>query len=217
MASLLDIIQLKGAASLSDVELLSFIIGDGSSEGVELAQQLLESCGGSLAGVCRMELSRLRMCAGIGLKRASRIAATAELGRRMASIESANRVISITSSEDVYSIFRPILAELTHEECWALYLTNSNRVIEYSRISQGGVQSTVVDQRLLIKRALELLSTRIIIVHNHPSGSSSPSEEDIKLTRRVIEAATLFDIDIVDHVIISSTGSTSLKAQGLLK
>ena len=111
---------------------------------------------------------------------------------------------------------RPLLKELKHEECWALFLTNSNRVVERYRISQGGVQATVVDQRLIVKRALELLATRIILVHNHPSGSANPSGADHDITTKVKEATSLFDIQLLDHIIITASESYSFKSNGLL-
>lgn len=216
MASLHDLLQLRGAASLGDAELLSLLMEDGAEGSLERAKDLLEACGGTLAGIGRSELARLRMTAGVGLKRASRLVAAAELGRRMVALESAEAVQQITSSEDVIRLMRPRLAELGHEECWVLYLSSSNRVVEQMRISQGGVQATVVDHRLLIKRALELLATQLILIHNHPSGSAQPSEPDKELTRRVVEAAALFDIRVVDHLILSRGDSYSFRANGAL-
>lgn len=216
MASLHDLLQLRGAASLGDAELLSLLMEDGAEGSLERAKDLLEACGGTLAGIGRSELARLRMTAGVGLKRASRLVAAAELGRRMVALESADAVQQITSSEDVIRLMRPRLAELGHEECWVLYLSSSNRVVEQMRISQGGVQATVVDHRLLIKRALELLATQLILIHNHPSGSAQPSEPDKELTRRVVEAAALFDIRVVDHLILSRGDSYSFRAHGAL-
>ena len=89
-------------------------------------------------------------------------------------------------------------------------------MIERQRISQGGVQGTVVDHRLIVKRALELLSTRLILVHNHPSGAAEPSGQDRSLTTRIREAAALFDITLLDHLVISREGSFSFKQAGLL-
>jgi DNA repair protein RadC len=155
------------------------------------------------------------MVAGLGNRRAEQIQSAVEIGRRVAS---ANRAIedTISSSDDVVSAMRPLLKELKHEECWAIYLTNSNRIIERCRISQGGVQATVVDQRLIVKRALELLSTRIILVHNHPSGSATPSGADFEITKRIKEATSLFDIQLLDHIIISASESYSFKSSGKL-
>lgn len=202
-------IAVRGIESLSDAELLSIILEDRS-----LAEELVAECG-SLATIANMPASRLRMVAGVGSKRAERIHSAIEAGRR---VSSANRSIeeSITSSDDVIRAMRPLLKELKHEECWAIYLTNSNRIIERSRISQGGVQATVVDHRLIVKRALELLSTRIIIVHNHPSGSANPSGADFDITKRIKEATSLFDIQLLDHIIISATESYSFKSNGKL-
>ena len=152
-----------------------------------------------------MELPRLRMIEGVLLIRAEKIAASAELGGLLAAAEAQN-VDSIATSDDIVRIFRPIVEGLSHEECWVLFLTNSNRIIERQRISQGGVQATIVDNRLIVKRALELLSTQIVLVHNHPSGAAEPSDADIALTRKVREAAALFDIRLLDHIIIAGSG-----------
>ena len=170
---------------------------------------------GSLKEIAKLPTSRLRMAAGLGNKRAEKIQLATEFGRR---VSSANRAIEeqITSSDDIVRIMRPILKELKHEECWAIYLTNSNRIIEHCRISQGGVQATVVDQKLIVKRALELLSPRIIIVHNHPSGSATPSQADMDITAKIKSATALFDIQLLDHIIISETESYSFKSAGKL-
>lgn len=216
MSSVHDIIQLRGVAALSDAELLALLIDDCAEGSIERSEQLLSLFSGSLAGVARADLARLRMAAGVGLKRASRIAAAAELGRRMMALEADVSVQTITSTEDVVRLFRPKLAELQHEECWALFLTTSNRIIESFRVGQGGVQGTVVDQRLLIKRSLELLCSRIILLHNHPSGAAQPSMADKQLTQRVAEAAKLFDIELLDHIIISRNEFFSFRAEGLL-
>ena len=209
MQEIRDKVTLRGYEALSDLELLTLLLEDKT-----LAEELLRVCG-SLRAIADTQPSRLRMIAGLGSKRAERLLSATTLGRRVAS---ANRAIeeTITSSEDVVRTMRPLLKELKHEECWAIYLTNSNRIIERCRISQGGVQATVVDQRLIVKRALELLSTRLIIVHTHPSGSATPSGADFDITNRVKEATSLFDIQLLDHIIISASESYSFKSNGKL-
>lgn len=209
MQEIRDKVTLRGYEALSDLELLTLLLEDKT-----LAEELLRVCG-SLRAIADTQPSRLRMIAGLGSKRAERLLSATTLGRRVAST---NRAIeeTITSSEDVVRTMRPLLKELKHEECWAIYLTNSNRIIERCRISQGGVQATVVDQRLIVKRALELLSTRLIIVHNHPSGSATPSGADFDITNRVKEATSLFDIQLLDHIIISASESYSFKSNGKL-
>lgn len=202
-------VALRGYEVLSDSELLTLLLEDKA-----LAEELLRECG-SLRAIAESQPSRLRMIAGLGSKRAERLLSAITLGRRVASTNKAIEE-SITSSDDVVRIMRPLLKEFKHEECWAIYLTNSNRIIERCRISQGGVQATVVDQRLIVKRALELLSTRIIIVHNHPSGSATPSGADHDITKRIKEATALFDIQLLDHIIISANESYSFKSNGKL-
>lgn len=209
MKSIRDKIAVRGVGELSDAELLAVVIEDET-----LAEKIISECG-SLSGIVRTELPRLRMVEGLGLRRAEKIAASAELGRRLAAAEAQN-VDSIATSDDIVRIFRPIVEGLSHEECWVLFLTNSNRIIERQRVSQGGVQATIVDNRLIVKRALELLSTQIVLVHNHPSGAAEPSDADIALTRKVREAAALFDIRLLDHIIIAGSGSYSFRSGGLL-
>ncbi len=209
MKSIRDKIAVRGVGELSDAELLAVVIEDET-----LAEKIISECG-SLSGIVRMELPRLRMIEGLGLRRAEKVAASAELGRRLAAAEAQN-VDSIATSDDIVRIFRPIVEGLSHEECWVLFLTNSNRIIERQRVSQGGVQATIVDNRLIVKRALELLSTQIVLVHNHPSGAAEPSDADIALTRKVREAAALFDIRLLDHIIIAGSGSYSFRSGGLL-
>ena len=206
----------RGAASLSDAELLAMLVessGD-ARDPQQIADGLLRECG-SLQGVARSELGRLRMVEGIGMRRAERLVVAAEIGRRVAMTSNAE-VVSISTDADVVRLMRGQLESISHEECWVLYLTSSNRLIERQRVSQGGVQATVVDHRLIVKRALELLSTQIMMVHNHPSGAASPSEADKVLTRKVAEAAALFDIKLLDHIIISKEGSFSFRRENLI-
>lgn len=210
MQTLFDKMDVRGVASLTDEELVTLLVEDGP-----MAHALLESCG-SLAGIAREERARLRMIGGLGQQRARRLLAAVELGRRVATSEEQERQPVIRTSDDVVRLVRPAMEGLKYEECRALYLTSSNRLIEQQRISQGGVQGTIVDHRLVVKRALELLSTKIVLVHNHPSGAAEPSEADRHLTRRLKEAAALFDIRLVDHLIVAREGDFSFKRAGLL-
>lgn len=196
--------------SLSDRELLAVLVDD-----EQLAEALLASSDGSLARLAEVDAARLRMIGGLGLRRTQLLLSAAEFGRRIASSQ-AQEVDSISTSEDVVRLFRPQIEKLPHEECWAIYLTASNRIVERQRVSQGGVQSTVVDHRLIIKRALELLSTKLILIHNHPSGSAEASPQDKVLTERVVQAAALFDIQLLDHIIIAREGDFSFRREGLL-
>ena len=210
MQPLYDKALSRGIASLSDEELLTLLV-----EEPGVAASVLRSCGGSLASVAAEEPARLRMVGGLGRNRALRLLAAAEFGRRVAESRAGEADV-IATSDDVVHLFRPKLQRLDHEECWVLYLTSSNRIIERQRVSQGGVQGTVVDHRLIIKRALELLATQLIMVHNHPSGAAEPSPQDKVLTERIARAAALFDIRLLDHLIISREGDFSFLREGLL-
>lgn len=139
----------RGVETLTDQELLELLLDDGDSE--RLAGALLSSFEGRLAALGYADIARLRMAAGIGLKRAARIQAAVELGRRVLAARELGPD-PIGSSNDVVRIFRPLLTEMKHEECWCLYLNTGNRIVERQRVSQGGVQATVVDHRLVIKR-----------------------------------------------------------------
>lgn len=209
-------IAARGVESLSDSELLAVVMGEDTATAATAdAERLLEEYGGQLSAVCSDEIARLRMTAGLGLRRAERIAAAAELGRRV-SAQQSEQVQTVESSDDIRRMFAPRMEGLQHEECWAIYLTASNRVVDSRRVSQGGVSGTVVDHRLVVKRALELLVPQIIVVHNHPSGSAQPSGEDDRVTERLKEAAALFDIRLLDHIIIARGSHFSYAAQGRL-
>lgn len=210
MDALFDKMASRGVGALSDRELLTLLTDDG-----QVAEALLASSGGSLQRLAAEEIARLRMIGGLGLRRARLLAAAAELGRRVV-LEQSREADVITNSDDVVRLFRPQLERLAHEECWAVYLTSSNRIVERQRVSQGGVQATVVDHRLIVKRALELLATQLILIHNHPSGAAEASPQDRVLTEKVARAAALFDIRLLDHIIISREGDFSFLRAGLL-
>lgn len=210
MTEIADKMAARGVEALSDAELLTLLTEDGQT-----AAALLSQYGGSLARIGCEETARLRMVGGLGLKRARMLLAAAELGRRIAAARAQEADI-ISTSDDVVRLFRQQLEHLPHEECWAVYLTSSNRIVERQRISQGGVQGTVVDHRLIVKRALELLTPQLILIHNHPSGAAEPSPQDKALTEKIARAAALFDIRLLDHLIISREGDFSFLRAGLL-
>jgi DNA repair protein RadC len=218
MKNIFDKLASRGAQTLTDEELVAVLMAESVSDDKvrAVAEGVMDECGGRLCEVADVEFPRLRMMSGIGRLRASRLKAAVELGRRVACEDGAH-YDSIKSDEDVVRVMRPVVGSLQHEECWALYLASSGRILERMRISQGGVQATVVDCRLVIKRALELLAVQIVLVHNHPSGSAEPSRQDIELTERVAQASKLFDICLLDHVVVAQLEHYSFRAHGLLK
>lgn len=218
MKNISDKLFARGAEALTDEELVAMLIWDGTlgDNAVTRASELLAAAKGSLMGVVDIDISRLRMVAGIGKLRAQRIKTAAELGRRLSLAEAARHDV-VMSDADVVRIMEPLLGGMSHEECWVLYLASSGKVLERMRVSQGGVQATIVDCKIVIKRALELLAVQIVLVHNHPSGSVEPSKQDIDLTERIEAAARLFDIRLSDHVIIARGAHYSFRGHGVIK
>ena len=218
MKNITEKLQSRGAESLADEELLAVIIADDTTDerAKGVASDLLASAEGALQRIVDTDIMRLRMISGLGLKRAMRLKAAAEVGRRVA-IAEASTYDKVLSDGDVVRIMEPVLGGLQYEECWALYLASSGKVLDRVRISQGGVQATVVDCKMVIRRALELLAVQIVLVHNHPSGSPEPSLQDKVLTERVAQAAELFEIRLLDHVIVARGAHYSFRAHNLVK
>ena len=205
----------KGVAALSDSELLSILLreGDPGETALGCAERLLAHFGGRLNPMGHCTLDELRMSSHLGVKRAATLVAAFELSRRFR-IEQGSELQVVHTDRDITDLFAPLLSELAHEEFWVVYLNAAHRVIERTRISQGGVSATVVDARLIVKRAVERLAHAMILVHNHPSGNSTPSREDEELTERLRQAAALFDIALLDHIIIASNDHYSLRNHG---
>ncbi|MBC6409988.1 MAG: DNA repair protein RadC [Ekhidna sp.] len=195
---------LKGKVSLSDAELIAILIGSGNNEqtAVELSQHILNACENNLANLARLSVKDLEKFKGIGEAKAISIVAALEIGRRRKETEPIKK-ISIQSSEDAFNLLQGDLMDLTHEEFWMILMKRNNEVIKKEMISRGGVSGTVVDAKLVFKRALEMTSSAIILAHNHPSGNLKPSKEDIRLTKKINEAGKALDIAVLDHLIIT--------------
>lgn len=208
---------IKGARHLSDTELLAILIGSGTHDlsAVELARQILSMFDGNLALMGKAQAPDLIKVKGIGTAKAITVMAALELGKRRneAQIPGKN---GITSSRDVFNSVRALLCDLTYEEFWVLYLNQANHIIEKNRISQGGISGTVADIRIILKRGLELLTSSLIICHNHPSGNLKPSENDIRLTTKIKNAAAHMDIKLLDHLIVADNSYFSFSDEGIL-
>ncbi|MGY0407470.1 MAG: RadC family protein [Polaribacter sp.] len=194
----------KGKSSLSDAELVAILIGTGNRDesAVALSQRILKVVNGNINELAKQSAEKLMAFKGIGEAKAITIITALELGKRR-QLEIALKKSKITSSKDAASLMQPVIGDLDHEEFWVLFLNNSNKVILKSQISKGGLTATIVDVRLLFKRALELSSVAIIVCHNHPSGKLEPSISDTKLTQKIKEAGATLDIKLLDHLIIT--------------
>ena len=138
---------------------------------------------------------------GVGLAKAAGVIAAIEISRRRP-LETEKPIYSIHSSVDAYRYIAPILKDLDHEEFWVIYLNRSNRVIDSEKISSGGMAGTVIDIRILFRKALEVKACAIIVIHNHPSGALWPSDQDKQVTEKIREAGEIVDILLHDHLIV---------------
>ncbi|MCA6365364.1 MAG: DNA repair protein RadC [Bacteroidetes bacterium] len=206
----------KGAGYITDAELLAIIIAAGyeKQSALELAQTILRSVGNSLSGLSRLGLQELLSFRGIGYAKAIAILASIELGRRRQSDLYKRKRSKIWSSFDAYMILKPLLAELSHEEFWLLYLNRRSEVFQYEQLSKGGLSSTIVDPKILFRGVLQAGASGLILVHNHPSGNTLPSPEDKTLTRQLMEGGRILEIDIIDHIIIGNTSYYSFADEG---
>lgn len=207
----------KGAQSLSDAELLAILLRSGSREetAVGLAKRVLHACDNNLNELGRQALSALTKHKGLGETKALTIIAALELGRRRQLSDIKDRP-QVQTSRDGYNAIAPIIADLPHEEFWVLMLNRANRIISRERVSMGGVSGTVVDARIVFKRALDILACSVILCHNHPSGNLQPSQADIDLTKKLKMAGEVIDIAVLDHLIISEAGFYSFADQKLM-
>lgn len=207
----------KGVNALSDAELIAILIGSGNKEdsAVEVAKKVLKSINNSLHNLGKLNLKQLTKTKGIGNAKAITIIAAMELGRRRKVADIEQKPV-INSSKDAYDIIKSNLIDLSHEEFWVLYLNRSNKVIEKYKLSRGGVSGTITDNKLILKKALENLASSIIIIHNHPSGNSKPSNSDKEITMKLKSAAELMEIKLLDHLIITDNTYLSFVDEGLL-
>ena len=208
----------QGIRSLSNAELLAIIFGSGlpGKSVISMSQEILASCDNRLSRLSRLSIHEMKKkFKGVGTAKAISLAAAFELGLRTRD-EDAALDPQIKCSTDIYNIMRTKLERLEYEEFWILYLSRSNRIIYEECMSKGGVSGTITDIRLILKRALELLASGIILVHNHPSGNLRPSPDDDRITTKTKEAAKLLDINVLDHLIITPTSYFSYNDNGRL-
>jgi DNA repair protein RadC len=207
----------KSHRVLSNAELLAIVIGSGSGDqtAVELSKTILNSVSNNLAELATMSIAELMKFKGIGEAKASNIVAVMELGRRrrLAGEQKNNRIIS---SRDAFEIILPIIGDLKHEELWIITLKNGNNFHRTLCVSEGGIGNTVADPKKIFRLALENNAAGILICHNHPSGNPKPSNCDIQLTIRCVEAGKSINMPVMDHIIVANDTYFSFGDQGML-
>lgn len=206
-----------GSRALLNAELISILLGSGSSrESVdELSNRILKEFGGKPNAMSNLTVHDLSRFSGIGLAKASSILAGIELGRRVYS-ESRAVEQKILCSSDAFEIVRYDMHSLRVEEFWCLFLNSGNQLIEKRRISVGLSNAVLVDKKEIVRLALNMYASKLVLAHNHPSGNIKASKEDVELTVALREALEVFDIKLVDHLILYNDQYLSFSDKGYL-
>lgn len=207
----------NGPQTLSDAELIGILFGNGTKNqsAVDLARSLLATAQNDVNVLARKSIKDLQKVNGIGPAKAITLMAALELGRRRKEIETP-KYTYITSSQSAAEVFSPMMSDLNNEIFVVLFLDTKHKVLHKETISKGGIAATIVDVRIILKNALDHHATRLIIGHNHPSGNTKPSQADIDLTKKIKNAASLMDIQLLDHIIIGQNGFFSFMDEGLM-
>jgi DNA repair protein RadC len=206
-----------GAQTLSDAELIAILIRSGTTResALDLAKKVLAAAGNDLHRLGRLGVADLTRFKGMGEAKAISIVAALELGRRRRAMEPAEREL-VASSAVAHELLRPLLGDLPHEEFWLLLMDRGNRLLDRCRVSRGGLHGTVADPKVIFKEALDRRASALVLGHNHPSGQLRPSEEDIALTRKLVEGGRLLEIAVQDHLIVTSGGYFSFADNGMM-
>jgi DNA repair protein RadC len=210
-------LALRGAQSLSDAELVAILLRTGmkGKSVITIAQEII-SRHRNLAGLAVKSLSDLIKIDGIGRDKATTLLAAFELSRRIQSQSKWFNEKKITSPAEVADIFIPVLRDEVKEKFLVVCLSTSNKIIAHEVISIGSLNSSVVHPREVFKTAIENNSASVILIHNHPSGNPEPSNEDIAITKKLVESGKILDIPVFDHIIIAGNSYTSFVERGLI-
>ncbi len=206
-----------GMKALSDEELMAIVFGTGikGKNVLELCAEILGSYGGHLSKIARMPAAEfIASHKGIGPAKALTLLAGIELGVRAASDAVKVEEPTINTSAKAFDYMHPKLYNLDHEEFWVLYLRHNLKPIKAFRVGQGGRDATVVDAKIVMSQALLCGASAMMLFHNHPSGSLTPSRQDIDLTRKLCEAARVLDLRVLDHIIVGFSDFRSMHDEG---
>lgn len=200
----------NGADSLSEVELLAILINTGQKgmSAVDIARNIFTRCHNSLLELAHSIMNNEgdhNIFKGLGPAKICTIQAALELGRRKAREEEISRLnaVVIDNSRTIFAQFNHQLSDLDHEELWAIYASKNGKIILKKCLSEGGVDFAGADIRKLVRPAIEVQASTVALCHNHPHSSTRPSKDDRDMTQKAKEAFAVFDIRLLDHVIIS--------------
>jgi DNA repair protein RadC len=210
-------LQNQGKQHLSHSELLGILLATGTKNksAVDLGREILHLAQNDLNKLASLSVNDLCKIDGIGKAKAVTVISALELGGRR-NAQSISNTKRITSSTDAYQYVAHTLADNIHEEFWVIFLNRANHIISKQCISKGGFSQTIVDPKMVFKTALEAKASAIILCHNHPSGNLKPSQADISLTERLKSAGKLLDMQVLDHLIVTSNQYFSFADDGMM-
>jgi len=208
---------MKGKSALSDAELIAILIGSGTAKlsAVDVAKKVLAHVENNLDNLAKLSVKELMKAKGIGEAKAITIVAAMELGRRRKD-QTPDDKPTIRTSHQAFEQIKGDVMDLPHEEFWVLLMNRTGKLIKKKRVSEGGVNGTVVDAKIIFKLALDELASALILVHNHPSGNLVPSEADVQLTKKLKQAGKFMEVDVHDHIIVAHDKYYSFLDEGLI-
>ena len=204
-----------GTEVLTLAELLAILLrtGTGKASALEVARSLMAEAEGSLTKLFGMSAERISEVDGIGPAKAITLKAALEIGRRLFLEDMTRPDEAIVGPEAVFRCMYPRLRGLDHEECWALFLNRSKRIIGQERLSSGGMTETTLDIPALVRMTLDKKAYAVILIHNHPSGDPHPGKADLEMTRRAQLSLKVMGLVLLDHIIISDSAYFSLESE----
>ena len=209
-------LQQFGVEALSAQEILALILGRGiAGESVTVTAQRLLNRFDGIKGLADATVEELSQVKGIGLAKAAQIKAAFELGKRLESYPGTGKQPVLTNTAEVVSLVQGRLRGKKKEHFMALLLDTRGQLIRIAEVSVGSLDSSIVHPREVFKEAISASAASVIFVHNHPSGDTEPSKDDIGLTKRLAEAGEIMGIDVLDHIIVCDHSYLSLKAREL--
>lgn len=206
----------NGVNTLSVAELIAILINNGTSNksALDLSKELLGIFNNSIHQLSRASVKDLQIVKGLGPAKAVTIKAALQLAIKKE--EELIETIQIKSSKDIAGFLKNKLQDEPTENFMVVYLNQNGKILYHQVHTYGGMTSTVVDVRPIMRTALEQRAVSMILCHNHPSGNLKPSQQDKNITNKIKQAAKLFDVNVLDHVIVSNEGYYSFADEGLL-